>query len=94
MDNEEPIIRIDKLSKRFGKKIALDRVSLEIYPGRIVGLLGSNGAGKSTLLRHIIGLYLPDIGQCTTFGSMRRISARRNLVESDMSIRKASFCPG
>jgi ABC-2 type transport system ATP-binding protein len=69
MDNEEPIIRIDKLSKRFGEKIALDRVSLDIYPGRIVGLLGSNGAGKSTLLRHIIGLYLPDIGQCTTFGS-------------------------
>ena len=68
MDNTETIIKIDKLSKRFGKKTALDRVSLEISRGKIVGLLGSNGAGKSTLLRHIIGLYLPDIGQCTTFG--------------------------
>ena len=68
MYNEEPIIQIDKLSKRFGKKTALDRVNLDIYPGSIVGLLGSNGAGKSTLLRHMIGLYLPDIGKCTTFG--------------------------
>ena len=68
MDNAEPIIRIDKLSKSFGKKTALDRVSLDIYRGRIVGLLGSNGAGKSTLLRHMIGLYLPDIGECTAFG--------------------------
>ena len=35
-------------------------------PGSIIGLVGSNGAGKSTLLRHIIGLYLPDEGTCTT----------------------------
>ena len=68
MDNTETIIQIDKLSKRFGKKTALDRVSLDICRGRIVGLLGGNGAGKSTLLRHIIGLYLPDVGQCNTLG--------------------------
>jgi ABC-2 type transport system ATP-binding protein len=68
MDNKEPIIKIDKVSKSFSKKTALDRVSLDIYPGSIVGLLGSNGAGKSTLLRHIIGMYLPSVGQCTTFG--------------------------
>ena len=67
MDNTA-IIQIQKLSKKFGKKTALDRVNLDINTGSIVGLLGSNGAGKSTLLRHIIGLYLPDIGECTTFG--------------------------
>jgi ABC-2 type transport system ATP-binding protein len=54
--------------KRFGKIQALDGVDLSIYPGSIIGLLGANGAGKSTLLRHIIGLYLPDAGQCVTFG--------------------------
>jgi ABC-2 type transport system ATP-binding protein len=68
MNNKKPIIQIDRLSKSFGKKTALDRVSLDIYPGSIIGLLGSNGAGKSTLLRHIIGMYLPSVGQCTTFG--------------------------
>lgn len=68
MNDKKPIIQIDRLSKSFGKKTALDRVSLDIYPGSIIGLLGSNGAGKSTLLRHIIGMYLPSVGQCTTFG--------------------------
>ncbi|MHC4282973.1 MAG: ATP-binding cassette domain-containing protein [Planctomycetota bacterium] len=68
MNNEEPIVRMRKVSKRFGKIKALDEIDLEIHSGRIIGLLGANGAGKSTLLRHIIGLYLEDDGQCVTFG--------------------------
>ena len=62
-----PIVQISNLSKKFGKIKALDNVDLDISPGRIIGLLGANGAGKSTLLRHMIGLYLPDQGNCTTF---------------------------
>jgi len=65
----QPLIQLDKLTKRFGDVRALDEVSLEIGPGRIVGLLGANGSGKSTLLRHIVGLYLPDRGSCRTFGA-------------------------
>jgi ABC-type sugar transport system ATPase subunit len=68
MNNEEPIIQMRKVCKRFGNIKALDEIDLEIYAGRIIGLLGANGAGKSTLLRHIIGLYLEDEGQCVTFG--------------------------
>jgi ABC-2 type transport system ATP-binding protein len=64
----EPLIQIDRISKRFDEVRALDEVSLEIGPGRIVGLLGANGGGKSTLLRHMVGLYLPDRGSCRTFG--------------------------
>lgn len=64
----EPIVTIRNLSKRFGKVRALSGIHLDIYPGRIIGLLGMNGAGKTTLLRHMIGLYLPDSGNCTTFG--------------------------
>ncbi|UCD53611.1 MAG: ATP-binding cassette domain-containing protein, partial [Phycisphaerales bacterium] len=62
------MVEIRSLSKRFGKVQALNAVSLTIERGRIIGLLGANGAGKSTLLRHIIGLYLPDHGQCMTLG--------------------------
>jgi len=68
MTNATPIVQMSGLYKRFGKIQALDGTDLDIYPGRIIGLLGANGAGKSTLLRHIIGLYLPNSGECTTFG--------------------------
>jgi ABC-2 type transport system ATP-binding protein len=65
----QPLIQIDKLTKRFGDVTALNEVSLEIGAGRIVGLVGANGGGKSTLLRHMVGLYLPDRGACHTFGT-------------------------
>jgi len=64
----QSLIAVDKLTRYFGEVRALDEVSLEIGPGRIVGLVGANGGGKSTLLRHIVGLYLPDRGSCNTFG--------------------------
>ena len=66
MSDNGVLVRMEGLSKRFGGIQALDNVDLDIQRGRIVGLLGANGAGKSTLLRHIIGLYLPDDGTCST----------------------------
>ena len=68
MNASDAIVQMHHVSKRFGKIQAMDAVDLEVHPGGIVGLLGSNGSGKSTLLRHAIGLYLPDEGQCVTFG--------------------------
>jgi len=68
MNSEKPIVQMRKVCKRFGNIKALDDIDLQIYPGRIIGLLGANGAGKSTLLRNIIGLYLEDEGACVTFG--------------------------
>ncbi|MCP4709770.1 MAG: ABC transporter ATP-binding protein, partial [Planctomycetes bacterium] len=67
MSEKETIVEVRHLCKRFGGIQALDNVSLEVERGRIIGLLGANGCGKSTLLRHIIGLYLPDAGECVTF---------------------------
>ncbi len=64
----EPVVRIDGLHKQFDCGTVLRNVSLDIHTGSIVGLLGANGAGKSTLIRHIVGLYLPDGGSCSTLG--------------------------
>jgi len=68
MYNEETMVEMRAVSKRFGRVQALDKVDLTIERGKIIGLLGANGCGKSTLIRHIIGLYLPDAGQVVMFG--------------------------
>jgi len=51
-----------KLKKRFGKKVAVDEVSLSIESGEVIGLLGPNGAGKTTFFNMILGLVIPDSG--------------------------------
>mgnify|MGYP001272880037 CR=1 FL=1 len=58
----EPIIRVENISKRFGGVIALNEVSLSIFPGEICCLVGENGSGKSTLIKIISGVYAPDEG--------------------------------
>jgi ABC-2 type transport system ATP-binding protein len=69
MSDENIIVQMRNVSRKFGKIQALDNINLDISRGQIIGLLGANGAGKSTLLRHIIGLYLANEGQCLTFGT-------------------------
>ena len=61
-------IRVDRVSKRFDKTLALDEVSLEAPKGQILGLLGPNGAGKTTLIRAILDIIKPDSGRVELFG--------------------------
>lgn len=57
------MIQAIRLTKRFGKLTALDRLSLQVPAGSVYGLVGPNGSGKSTLLRLAAGVYRPDDGQ-------------------------------
>ena len=54
------MIEIDGLTKRYGDKTAVDRLSFVVEPGVVTGFLGPNGAGKSTTMRMIAGLDRPD----------------------------------
>ncbi len=58
-----PFIELRDITKRFPGVLANDRVSLQLFPGEILGLLGENGAGKSTLMKILYGLYQPDEGE-------------------------------
>ncbi|MEV8307295.1 ATP-binding cassette domain-containing protein [Streptomyces flavidovirens] len=56
------------VTKRFGVFTAVEDVTFDVAPGRIVGLLGRNGAGKTTSLRMLLGLTRPTSGSATVFG--------------------------
>ncbi|MGB9613654.1 MAG: LPS export ABC transporter ATP-binding protein [Candidatus Margulisiibacteriota bacterium] len=56
-------LRTDKLIKKYGKKLAVNQVSIEVNQGEIVGLLGPNGAGKTTTFYMVVGLVRPNSGR-------------------------------
>lgn len=62
------VVRVERLSKHFAKKKALDEVSITVRRGRVFGLVGENGAGKTTLIHHIMGSYIVEQGCVEVFG--------------------------
>ncbi len=68
-------VEITHLSKRFGKALALDDISLSVEPGSIFGFLGPNGAGKTTTLRILTGIATPTSGTAAVLGQDVRHAA-------------------
>lgn len=58
----DPILRLDKVCKRFGGVVAANEVTFSVMPGEVRGLIGPNGAGKSTIMNLISGIYACDSG--------------------------------
>ena len=81
-----PILAVSNASKQFGAVQALDKVSLNVYPGEVVALAGDNGAGKSTIIKAISGVFQLDEGEILLDG--RKVSftspqeARDNGIET------------
>jgi ABC-2 type transport system ATP-binding protein len=76
----EPLVQVRNLSLAFGRKRALDDVSFDIAPGRVVGLLGHNGAGKTTLMKTLVGLARGQSGSARVLG-LDPVSQRVALLE-------------
>ena len=63
-----PVIAVSNLGKRYGRTVAVDDVSLEVYEGEIFGLIGPNGAGKTTTMECVQGSRVPDKGIISVLG--------------------------
>ena len=59
----QPLLEVRALVKRFGGLQALDKLSFEVHPGEILGIVGPNGAGKTALINCVTGFYAPNDGQ-------------------------------
>jgi branched-chain amino acid transport system ATP-binding protein len=65
----EPLLRVDDLTKRFGGIVATDGLSLDIAPGELHAVIGPNGAGKTTLIAQLSGQLMPDSGRVQFAGT-------------------------
>jgi ABC-2 type transport system ATP-binding protein len=73
-----PAVWCTGLRKRYGKRVAVEQVSLTVGRGEVVGLLGPNGAGKTTVIKMLLGLVRPDAGEVMLLGRPAGdVSARR-----------------
>ncbi|TWT46324.1 putative ABC transporter ATP-binding protein YxlF [Phycisphaerae bacterium RAS1] len=72
----ELALRLSDISKRFGDFQAVDRLSLQLPRGQVMGFLGPNGAGKTTTLRMIMGIIHPDGGSIEILGSADAMAAK------------------
>ncbi|HEV7213814.1 MAG TPA: ABC transporter ATP-binding protein [Chloroflexota bacterium] len=65
---EAAAIQAEGLTRRYGRRLAVDNVDLAIAPGEIFGFLGANGAGKSSTIKMLLGLIRPSAGRVLLFG--------------------------
>jgi lipooligosaccharide transport system ATP-binding protein len=97
--DDDVVIRLDGLTKKFDDLVAVDGVDLEIPRGEIYGLLGPNGAGKTTIIRMVGGLSLPTSGEATVLGldivkdtsevkSRIGVVPQNNVLDRDINVRQ------
>jgi ABC-2 type transport system ATP-binding protein len=68
LETDDAVIELRDVTRRFGRTVALDRVSLRVPRGAVFGLVGANGAGKTTLIRHVLGLLRAQTGSVRVLG--------------------------
>lgn len=89
----DAVIRAEELTKRFGDRVAVDRINLEVRPGEIFGFLGPNGAGKTTTIAMLLGLIRPTSGRAFILGHDIQQAAEAALREVGAMIEAPAFYP-
>ena len=87
------MIETKNLTKQYGRKKAVDDVSIHIKQGEIYGLIGKNGAGKTTLMKLLLNLAAPNAGEISLFdGESRSVALRKtgSLIEEPALVKNAS----
>jgi simple sugar transport system ATP-binding protein len=81
--NTTPIMEVRSIKKSFGRSIvALDNVSLSVYNGEVLCLLGDNGAGKSTLIKILSGVFKQDSGELFFNGKDLKLNSSRDAIDN------------
>ena len=89
--NNEVIVSVEGLSKKFGTFEAVKDVSFTVNRGDVFGFLGPNGAGKSTTIRCLLSLIAPDQGKVSLFGKSFQTNRREILANVGSIIEKPDF---
>jgi|SRR5882672_688644 len=87
----ESILQTEALTKRYGRRVVVDRLSLCVERGDIFGFLGQNGAGKSTVIRMALGLVRPTRGRVLFFGNNIRTRSLRALGRVGAIVESPAF---
>ncbi len=74
------VLKMNNVSKIYGKKAVVDNFSLSVEKGHICGLIGPNGAGKTTIMKMMAGLAAPNSGEISFFGDSRNLDASRSRI--------------
>ncbi|MNM76593.1 Lipopolysaccharide export system ATP-binding protein LptB [compost metagenome] len=85
MSNNDFLLSVQGVNKRFGGLQALSDVGLQIKPGEIYGLIGPNGAGKTTFFNVITGLYTPDAGEFVLGGKPYQPTAVHEVAKAGIA---------
>jgi simple sugar transport system ATP-binding protein len=85
MNAQSPIVEVRDISKYFGTVIALSGVSMDLFPGEVMCLLGDNGAGKSTLIKVLSGVHRPDQGAYLVEGKEVHFNSPRDALDQGIA---------
>ena len=86
MPQQNLILNVQNLTKRFPGVVALNNVQLHLYEGEFLSLIGENGAGKSTLMKILAGVQLQDEGTVEVFGQVVRMDSVKTAQQHGIAL--------